>query len=132
MTKSADGDAGASATPLWSEVAPSWLESGGLLVVPYDKDELNHAPALREGHGAHYAVLMGFARKCDDATLLLGTHGLSRRPLVMSASELHASNTQLRHMKRTTNSSAWVLGAEGMRLADRALFVWPRGAVCKP
>eukprot|EP00966_Prymnesium_polylepis_P048877 1131149-Prymnesium_polylepis.1 len=29
-------------------------------------------------------------------------------------------------MKRSTNSSAWVLGAGGMRLADRALLVWPR------
>lgn len=110
---------------LWWQLAVKWLSAGGVLVVPYDKDELHHGPATRKGHGAHYALLVGIAEaEGSDDILLVGMHGLSKRPLVMSVGELRSSNAQLREVKRTGNSKAWVVGAEGMRLASRALFIW--------
>ncbi|KAL1521423.1 hypothetical protein AB1Y20_021087 [Prymnesium parvum] len=124
-TDEAEGGARRSTGALWREAVPLWLRRGGLVVVPYDKDELHHQPTCRGGHGAHYALLIGLA---SDAAgeVLLGAHGLSRQPLVMTPAELHESNAQLLQMKRTANSNAWVVGKAGIRLADRALFLWPQ------
>lgn len=109
---------------LWHEVTVEWLKAGGLIIAPYDNDELHYGPALRGGHRAHYALLVGLAQT-SGKVFLLAVHGLSRRPLVMSPAELYASNTQLRDMKRSGNSKRWVVDDGGMRLSDRALFIWP-------
>lgn len=122
---------------MWCEAVPAWLERGGLVVVAYDKDKDHHGPATRQGHGAHYALLAGFARSEGDGSpgeslRLLGAHGMSRWLLVTTPADLHASNAQLRNVKPSANAAAWVVDTAGMRLAQRALFVWPGSAAWNP
>ena len=56
---------------------------------------------------------------------LIALHGLSRRPLVLEASELLASNGQLRQMKQSVNTKKWVVRPGGLRLSRRVLLLAP-------
>ena len=110
-----------------------WLGNGGVAVVPYDKEDANHMPALKGGRSAHYALVCGVATAADadaDADAggggglrLVAVHGMSRRPLVVTAAELEASNLQLTEVAQTVKTKNWVLGAAGMRLAGRLLCI---------
>ena len=110
-----------------------WLADGGLAIMAYDKDEANHAPALRGGLNAHYLVIVGVAAPSaaqDDEEepeppRLVCLHGLSKRPLVLTAEELLASNRQLNEMKGGVNSRKWVLREGGVRLSRRLLLLAP-------
>lgn len=99
-----------------------WLAAGGLAVIPYDKHEGTHEPVARGGHAAHYALLIGYAARKGDVRIV-GVHGLSRRPLVSTAGALCASNAGLVEMKRSVNTSKWVVGDAGIRLARRVLLL---------
>jgi len=103
-----------------------WIQRGGAAVVPYDAEEGTHAPARRGGHAAHYALVVGVAtprpRAVEEEPLLLLLHGLSARLLVVRASALWASCSQLDEMK-PSQAGAWLVGAEGVRLSGRCLLL---------
>ena len=118
----------AAATRLGAGLA-AWVASGGLAVVPYDKHEANHMPVHRGGKMAHYLIvhgtasIEGAAETSAPPLRLICAHGLSRRPLVVTAAELYASNSQLLEMKQSTNTKKWVVGEAGVRLAQRLLLL---------
>ena len=118
-----------------------WLRLGGMAIVPYDKGDANHGPVERGGHAAHYALLVaaapcvaksgeevppaaaGTVGPAESTWVLVGVHGLSRQPLVMSPDELAASNAQLVSMKPGAGTAAWTVGEAGIRLAGRILLL---------
>ena len=122
-------DAAALARPAHAFVRAlaAWLGSGGLAVMPYDKDEATHTPVLRGGRAAHYLVVVGLAtpagEEAAEPARLICVHGLSRRPLVLPPSELLASNAQLTQMKQGVNTKRWVVKEGGVRLARRVLLL---------
>ena len=66
-TEGTDGDNSAAAdaaaaSALFGSGVRAWLAAGGVAVVPYDKDEANHMPALRGGRTAHYLIVFGVAQ----------------------------------------------------------------------
>lgn len=129
------GDVNRAAGEVLGRSLTHWIAGGGVAVVPYDKDDAHHRPVLKGGHSAHYALVCGLATRDSggdsimaahgDAgdVLLVCIHGLSRRPLVLTPSELAASNKQLLTMKRSANSKKWVVGSAGVRLARRVLLL---------
>ena len=117
-----------------------WLAQGGLAVMPYDKGGADHLPVLNGGAEAHYLLVVGVATRgrsdggtsvamtpaaSDGTHMLVCTHGLSKRPLVVSPDALLASNAQLMSMKKGVNSKRWVVKAGGLRLAHRLLLLSP-------
>ena len=139
-TEGTDGDNSAAAdaaaaSALFGSGVRAWLAAGGVAVVPYDKDEANHMPALRGGRTAHYLIVFGVAQGAIAACAgeeagggallrLVCAHGLSRRPLVLTPAELLASNAQLEQMKAGLNTKSWVVKqGTGVRLARRVLLL---------
>ncbi|RCN40711.1 hypothetical protein ANCCAN_13354, partial [Ancylostoma caninum] len=87
------------------------ITSGCAVMVPYDCDK-NHEPALRNGHGAHWAILVGFlivdvnletlqhassdvVASDDDAFYVFAYHGKSKHMALWSYSDLRRSCSQL-------------------------------------
>ncbi|KAH8236744.1 hypothetical protein KR026_009796 [Drosophila bipectinata] len=89
------------------------LQAGGCLLVPYDAD-VNHAPCLKSGHRAHWALIVGFlvdnqdkVRSLDPLADLpcyiipfpqfyvLARHGKTRNLAVWSLETLSQSNANL-------------------------------------
>jgi len=115
------------------EQIAEWFRRGGLAIVPYDKGEANHGPVERGGRNAHYAVLvaaapLGEVEEAQEVAggrwRLIGLHGLSRQPLVVSPDELARSNAQLVTMKKGVGTASWTVKKEtGIRLAGRVLLV---------
>jgi hypothetical protein len=120
----------AAAAATFARGVSAWLACGGVAVVPYDKDEANHMPALRQGKMAHYLIVVGCATSAtaDVPPRLIALHGLSRRPLVLEAAELLTSNAQLTRMKQSVNTKRWVVKGGGPRLARRLLLLAAPGA----
>uniref|UniRef100_A0A7S4C3U6 N-acetyltransferase domain-containing protein n=1 Tax=Chrysotila carterae TaxID=13221 RepID=A0A7S4C3U6_CHRCT len=74
-------------------LVPEWLEQGGLAVVAYDKDELKHSPAQRGGHGAHYALVIGYAAACEEQAPM--THGAAHVGGEGTVREYNSPSTQV-------------------------------------
>ncbi|KAH8383552.1 hypothetical protein KR009_009285 [Drosophila setifemur] len=70
------------------------LSAGGCLLVPYDAD-VNHAPCLKSGHRAHWALVVGFLVDIQDKYYVLARHGKTRNLAVWSLDLLSQSNANL-------------------------------------
>ncbi|XP_068153500.1 actin maturation protease [Drosophila tropicalis] len=70
------------------------LRAGGCLLVPYDADT-NHAPCLKFGHRAHWALVVGFLVDENDEFYVLARHGKTRNLAVWSLATLSESNGNL-------------------------------------
>ncbi|EDV42405.2 uncharacterized protein Dana_GF17032 [Drosophila ananassae] len=70
------------------------LHAGGCLLVPYDAD-VNHAPCLKSGHRAHWALIVGFLVDIQDKYYVLARHGKTRNLAVWSLETLSQSNANL-------------------------------------
>lgn len=77
-----------------SETIKSELESGSVLLVPYDAD-LNHAPAMLKGHKAHWALVVGYLMTERQEFYVLARHGKSKYLAVWSLKDLSESNAGL-------------------------------------
>ncbi|XP_034663795.1 UPF0692 protein CG33108 [Drosophila subobscura] len=71
------------------------LQAGGCLLVPYDAD-VNHAPCLKTGHRAHWALIVGYLVDAHDKFYVLARHGKTRNLAVWSLDDLSESNANLR------------------------------------
>ncbi|KAH8306153.1 hypothetical protein KR018_002568, partial [Drosophila ironensis] len=70
------------------------LNVGGCLLVPYDTD-VNHAPCLKSGHTAHWALIVGFLVDKNDTYYVLARHGKTRYLAVWPLESLSNSNANL-------------------------------------
>ncbi|KAJ1351265.1 hypothetical protein KIN20_007245 [Parelaphostrongylus tenuis] len=124
--------------PLYSEVTsfPSpttlveWMESGCAMLIPYDCDK-NHEPTLRNGHGAHWCLLVGFLYVDDTLTDLrpasavmtvddenafyvFAYHGKSKHMGLWSYSDLRQSSLQLFEVGAQRSSAEYILPSDGL------------------
>ncbi|MCP9262453.1 hypothetical protein DINM_005675 [Dirofilaria immitis] len=86
------------------------IQENALLLIPYDCDK-NHQPSNREGHNAHWCLIIGFLcpvkeletltwnttipHTCSKVTHVFCLHGKSRHLAVWNYSQLIASNFNL-------------------------------------
>ncbi|XP_030369219.1 UPF0692 protein CG33108 [Scaptodrosophila lebanonensis] len=70
------------------------LRAGGCLLVPYDAD-VNHAPCLKTGHRAHWALVLGYLIDSRDKFFVIARHGKSSNLAVWSLDVLSESNGNL-------------------------------------
>ncbi|XP_017039821.1 UPF0692 protein CG33108 [Drosophila ficusphila] len=70
------------------------LKAGGCLLVPYDAD-VNHAPCLKSGHRAHWALIVGYLVDIQDRFYVLARHGKTQNLAVWSLETLSESNANL-------------------------------------
>ncbi|KAH8337319.1 hypothetical protein KR059_006976 [Drosophila kikkawai] len=94
------------------------LKAGGCLLVPYDAD-VNHAPCLKSGHRAHWALIVGFLVDVQDNYFVLARHGKTHNLAVWSLDELSESNANLREF------------AQPKGYPDND-FLQPPGGICGP
>lgn len=111
----------------------SFLVDGGMILVPYDADA-NHSPCLKNGHKAHWALIVGIildddpdklksSEQLNDNVYVLAKHGKSLHLAMWKLNELEKSNQNLFEFspKRETDEMSYVLpddgidGANGLR-----------------
>ncbi|XP_016978498.2 UPF0692 protein CG33108 [Drosophila rhopaloa] len=80
--------------PLYCKKVKELLKAGGCLLVPYDAD-VNHAPCLKSGHRAHWALIVGYLVDTQDQYYVLARHGKTRNLAVWSLDTLSQSNANL-------------------------------------
>ncbi|XP_016937819.3 actin maturation protease [Drosophila suzukii] len=80
--------------PLNCKKVRELLKAGGCLIVPYDAD-VNHAPCLKSGHRAHWALIVGYLVDQQDRYYVLARHGKTRNLAVWSLDTLSESNANL-------------------------------------
>ncbi|XP_039491665.1 UPF0692 protein CG33108 isoform X1 [Drosophila santomea] len=83
------------AGPLDCKKVRALLSAGGCLLVPYDSD-VNHAPCVRHGHRAHWALIVGYLVDRLDRFFVLARHGKSRNLAVWLLDTLSESNEHLK------------------------------------
>lgn len=127
------------------------LDAGHLLVAPYDRgDTHNGIPVCRGGARAHYALIVGCARRvsssgttaadvaamsiaCTTAPICGGTvgdsdliivaqHGMSTYPVAATFDEWRTSNAQL-HAVRKAFMKHGVVAGDGPHLAGKCVLV---------
>ncbi|KIH64790.1 hypothetical protein ANCDUO_04896 [Ancylostoma duodenale] len=108
----------------------SLMMSGCAVMVPYDCDK-NHEPALRNGHGAHWAVLVGFLivdvnletlqhASCDvvvsddNVFYVFAYHGKSKHMALWSYSGLQQSCSQLYESGPNRQPPEYVIPEDGL------------------
>ncbi|EDW68353.1 actin maturation protease [Drosophila virilis] len=70
------------------------LIAGACLLVPYDAD-VNHAPCLKSGHRAHWALIVGYLIDDQDKFFVVARHGKTRSLAIWSLVSLSESNANL-------------------------------------
>ncbi|XP_017084040.1 UPF0692 protein CG33108 [Drosophila eugracilis] len=80
--------------PLDCKKVKELLKAGGCLLVPYDAD-VNHAPCLKSGHRAHWALIVGYLVDVQDRYYVLARHGKTRNLAVWPLDMLSQSNGNL-------------------------------------
>ncbi|XP_016952496.1 UPF0692 protein CG33108 [Drosophila biarmipes] len=80
--------------PLNCRKVKELLKAGGCLIVPYDAD-VNHAPCLKSGHRAHWALIVGYLVDPEDRYYVLARHGKTWNLAVWSLDTLSESNANL-------------------------------------
>lgn len=111
----------------WREILPAWFKDGEkkLAIFAYDQGS-THAPVLRSGLAAHYALVLGYIPSTAEVVVV---HGLSRVPLVASIDDFIASNAQLSQLNLSDDEdglcprSSWVTPASGKPLLARRLVL---------
>ncbi|KNC53758.1 UPF0692 protein [Thecamonas trahens ATCC 50062] len=100
------------------------LAAGAFVLLAYDAAP-NHEPALRSGHAAHWAVVVGVVHVGDSPTYFVTRHGKSSHLALWSAAQLLASNAQLVESHPAKRASGhYAMPADlGDRLASRAVVV---------
>ncbi|GAB0091923.1 UPF0692 protein CG33108 [Sergentomyia squamirostris] len=78
------------------------IMSGACLIVPYDSD-VNHAPCLKSGHKAHWALIVGYLIDDNDQFFVIARQGKSRHLGIWSLSKLAASNANLKEFSQPKN-----------------------------
>ncbi|KMZ05432.1 UPF0692 protein CG33108 [Drosophila simulans] len=81
--------------PLDCKKVKELLKAGGCLLVPYDAD-VNHAPCVKNGHRAHWALIVGYLVDTQDRFYVLARHGKSRNLAVWPMDTLSHSNENLK------------------------------------
>ncbi|CAJ0589868.1 unnamed protein product [Cylicocyclus nassatus] len=124
--------------PVYAEVLPfpepnelvQLLMNGCALLIPYDCDK-NHEPALRNGHGAHWALLVGFLIVKADMTSLqpatsdtkvvdtnnlyvFAYHGKSRYMGLWSYTDLQRSSKQLNEPSPSRQPPDFIIPEDGL------------------
>lgn len=77
-----------------SESIKSELQSGSILLVPYDADVV-HTPATLKGHKAHWALIVGYLITESQEFYVLARHGKSKYLAVWPLKHLSDSNANL-------------------------------------
>lgn len=80
--------------PLDAEKIKTELKSGSILLVAYDAD-VNHSPALLNGHKAHWALVVGYLITKEEQFYVLARHGKSKYFALWSLKALSESNSGL-------------------------------------
>uniref|UniRef100_U5EX61 Actin maturation protease n=1 Tax=Corethrella appendiculata TaxID=1370023 RepID=U5EX61_9DIPT len=70
------------------------LKLGAILLVPYDSD-YDHAPCLKFGHRAHWALIVGYLVDEDKKFYVIARHGKTKNLAVWQLSDLIRSNSNL-------------------------------------
>uniref|UniRef100_A0A336LBH6 Actin maturation protease n=1 Tax=Culicoides sonorensis TaxID=179676 RepID=A0A336LBH6_CULSO len=70
------------------------LDCGSILLVPYDAD-VTHAPAMLNGHKAHWALIIGYLRNSKGDFYVIARHGKSKFMALWSLKALSDSNKGL-------------------------------------
>ncbi|KAJ8670222.1 hypothetical protein QAD02_001481 [Eretmocerus hayati] len=99
------------------------LSCGILVLIPYDSD-FNHAPCLKRGHKAHWAVLVGLISS-RQGPYVLARHGKSKHVGCWPMRDLLESNANLEEENPHRNKQGFIIpegGVGGKRgLKSRAL-----------
>ncbi|XP_014471238.1 PREDICTED: UPF0692 protein CG33108 [Dinoponera quadriceps] len=103
------------------------LAHGAMVLIPYDSD-FNHAPCLKRGHKAHWALLVGLISS-RQGYHVLARHGKSRHLACWPLRDLIESNGNLEEEGATRHAGGYVIpkgGVGGQRgLRGRALALRP-------
>ncbi|KAL6267162.1 UPF0692 protein CG33108 [Pogonomyrmex barbatus] len=103
------------------------LAHGAMVLIPYDSD-FNHAPCLKKGHKAHWALLVGLISS-RQGYHVLARHGKSRHLACWPLRDLIESNGNLEEEGATRHAGGYVIpkggvgGQKGLR--GRALALHP-------
>ncbi|CAD6231724.1 GSCOCG00001555001-RA-CDS [Cotesia congregata] len=103
------------------------LAHGAMVLIPYDSD-FNHAPCLKRGHKAHWALLVGLISS-RQGYYVLARHGKSRHLACWPLRDLIESNGNLEEEGTARHAGGYVIpkgGVGGQRgLRGRALALHP-------
>uniref|UniRef100_A0A336MWR8 Actin maturation protease n=1 Tax=Culicoides sonorensis TaxID=179676 RepID=A0A336MWR8_CULSO len=91
------------------------LESGSILLVPYDAD-VTHAPAELNGHKAHWALIIGYLRNSKGDFYVIARHGKSKFMALWSLKALSDSNKGLMEFAQPKQH-------------ENAIFLLPEGGI---
>lgn len=79
---------------IYCETIKQVLLNGGCLLVPYDPD-FNHGPCLKNGHKAHWALIIGYLIDDNNRFYVFSRHGKTKNIAIWPLKALSASNTNL-------------------------------------
>mmetsp|Transcript_624 Transcript_624/g.1057 ORF Transcript_624/g.1057 Transcript_624/m.1057 type:complete len:402 (+) Transcript_624:4696-5901(+) len=113
------------------------LHEGKLIIFPYDRGLGDSAPSVREGHGAHYCVIVGYAVKKNTRPFslvsvhsepqhqqdifLIAQHGMGKSYIFAPIEQWIASNKQLKDTGLIRQKFYLV---ENISLANNMLVAW--------